>query len=170
MIIPKGGEMEQALTKLSRVLHIVSSGWVLILAGVISVDVVGRAVFNHPLLGTAEIVKNSIVAITFLQIPLAIMIGAMLRTTIVLDAVGLMGRRIIEVGATLLAIAFFVALAVGSYEPLLEAWRIGEYEGEGAMRVPTYPVRAIIFAMAVLTSFILAWQLTRLFTGKKHII
>jgi len=94
----------------------------------------------------------------------------MLRTTIVLDAVGLMGRRIIEVGATLLAIAFFVALAVGSYEPLLEAWRIGEYEGEGAMRVPTYPVRAIIFAMAVLTSFILAWQLTRLFTGKKHII
>jgi TRAP-type C4-dicarboxylate transport system permease small subunit len=168
----QGGElkMENALTRLSRILHIVSSGWVLILAGVIFADVVGRTVFNHPLLGTAEIVKNSIVAITFLQIPLAIMIGAMLRTTIVLDAVGPKGRRIIELGATLLALIFFVALAVGSFEPLIEAWRIGEYEGEGAMRVPTYPVRAIILIMAVLTSFILVWQLIRLSTGNKHII
>ena len=162
--------MEQVLTKLSRALHIVSSGWVLILAGVILADVVGRSVFNYPLLGTAEIVKNSIVAIAFLQIPLAIMVGAMLRTTIVIDAVGPMKRRIIEVGATILAIAFFVALAVASYEPLLEAWRIGEYEGEGAMRVPTHPVRAIVFVTATLTSVILVWQLTRLFIGKKHII
>ena len=162
--------MEKGLTNLSRILHIVSSGWVLILAGVIFVDVMGRAVFNHPLLGTAEIVKNSIVAITFLQIPLAILIGAMLRTTIILDAVGPMWRRLIEVGATLLAIAFFTALAVGSYEPLIEAWRIGEYEGEGAMRVPTYPVRAVVLVMAVLTTFILIWQLTRLLAGKKHTI
>ena len=52
--------MERVLTSISKTLHIVSSGWVLILAGVIFVDVMGRAVFNHPLLGTAEIVKNSI--------------------------------------------------------------------------------------------------------------
>jgi TRAP-type C4-dicarboxylate transport system permease small subunit len=162
--------MEKGLTSLSRVLHIVSSAWVLILAGLIFVDVMGRALFNHPLLGTAEIVKNSIVAITFLQIPLAILIGAMLRTTIILDAVGPLGRRIIEICATLLAIAFFTALAIGSYEPLIGAWRIGEYEGEGAMRVATYPVRAVILVMATLTAFILFWQLYRLITGKKHTI
>jgi len=162
--------MGKGLTRLSRYLHIVSSAWVLALAGVIFIDVMGRALFNHPLLGTAEIVKNSIVAITFLQIPLAILIGAMLRTTIALDAVGPTTRRLIEVGATLLAIAFFAALAVGSYEPLLEAWQIGEYEGEGAMRVPTYPVRAVILVMAVLTTVILVWQLYRLLTGKKHTI
>lgn len=162
--------MEKSLTGLARILHIVSSGWVLILAGVIFVDVMGRALFNHPLLGTAEIVKNSIVAITFLQIPLAILVGAMLRTTLLIDAAGPAVGRVIEVGATLLAIAFFGALAWGSLDPMIEAWRIGEYEGEGALRVPTYPVRAVIFAMAVLTSVILIWQLVRLLTGKKHTI
>jgi len=162
--------MEKGLKNISRVLHIVSSGWVLILAGVIFVDVIGRAMFNHPLLGTAEIVKNSIVAITFLQLPLAILIGAMLRTTILLDAVGPLGRRMIEVAATLLAIVFFTALAVGSYDPLIEAWRIGEYEGEGAMRVPTYPVRAVVLVMAVMCTFILSWQLVRLLMGKNHTV
>lgn len=162
--------MEKGLTGLARFLHIVSSGWVLILAGVIFVDVMGRALFNSPLMGTAEIVKNSIVAITFLQIPLAILVGAMLRTTIILDAVNPMGRRTIEVGATLLAIAFFGALTIGSIDPLIAAWSIGEYEGEGALRVPTYPVRAVILIMAILSIFILVWQLFRLLTGKKHTI
>lgn len=162
--------MEKALTGLSRVLHIVSSGWVMILAVIIVVDVLGRALFNHPLLGTAEIVKNSIVAITFLQIPLAIMVGAMLRTTIVVDSVGPRLRRLIEIGATLLAIVFFVALAIGSIDPLIEAWRIGEYEGEGALRVPTYPVRAVVVIMAVLSTVILLWQLIRLVSGKSHTV
>lgn len=160
--------MEKGLSGLARILHIVSSGWVLILAGIIFVDVMGRALFNHPLLGTAEIVKNSVVAITFLQIPLAILVGAMLRTTMVIDAAGPIVGRVIEVGATLLAIVFFGALALGSFDPMLEAWRIGEYEGEGAMRVPTYPVRVVIVVMAVLSTIILIWQLSRLLTGKKH--
>lgn len=162
--------MEKVLTRISKTLHIVSSGWVLILAGVIFADVMGRALFNHPLLGTAEIVKNSIVAITFLQIPLAIMVGAMLRTTLILDAAGPGLKRLIEFGATLLAIAFFAALAVGSYEPLIDAWRIGEYEGEGALRVPTYPVRAVILVMAVFTTVILVWQLFRIVSNKRHTI
>lgn len=162
--------MEKVLTRISKTLHIVSSGWVLILAGVIFVDVMGRALFNHPLLGTSEIVKNSIVAITFLQIPLAIMVGAMLRTTLILDAAGPGLKRLIEFGATLLAIAFFAALAVGSYEPLIDAWRIGEYEGEGALRVPTYPVRAVILVMAVFTTIILIWQLFRIVSKKRHTV
>lgn len=41
-------------TRVSKFLHIVSSAWVLVLAVIILVDVVGRAVFNHPLLGTAD--------------------------------------------------------------------------------------------------------------------
>ncbi len=157
-------------TRVSKILHIVSSAWVLVLAVIILVDVVGRAVFNHPLLGTAEIIKNSVVAILFLQIPLAILVGAMLRTTIILDWVGSRFRAAIELVACSLGLLFFVALVVGSYEPLLEAWRIGEYEGEGAMRVPTYPVRAIVLAMAVLSASIFSWQIFRILSGKKHTI
>lgn len=162
--------IERPLTFVAKTLHIISSGWVLVLAGIIFVDVVGRALFNQPLLGTAEIVKNSVVAITFLQIPLAILIGAMLRTTIILDAVGPRVRKMIELAACLLGVAFFVALAVGSYEPLLEAWRIGEYEGEGAMRVATYPVRAIVLVMAVFSAGAFLWQISRILSGKSHTV
>lgn len=161
---------EEKLSSATKILHIVSSGWVLILACIICVDVIGRAFFNHPLLGTAEIVKNSVVAITFLQVPLAIMIGAMLRTTIILDSVGPKIRSAIEILACLLGVIFFVALAVGSFEPLIDAWKIGEYEGEGALRVPTYPVRAIVFAMAILSAIVFAWQIVRIFSGKPHTV
>lgn len=161
---------EEKLSNATKILHIVSSGWVLILACIICVDVIGRAVFNHPLLGTAEIVKNSVVAITFLQVPLAIMIGAMLRTTIILDSAGPKIRSAIEILACLLGVIFFVALAVGSFEPLIDAWKIGEYEGEGALRVPTYPVRAIVFLMAILSAIVFAWQIVRIFSGKPHTV
>lgn len=161
---------EEKLFQVNKVLHIVSSGWVLILACIICVDVIGRAVFNSPLLGTSEIIKNSVVAITFLQVPLAIMIGAMLRTTIILDAAGPRIRNAIEILACLLGVAFFIALAFGSFGPLIDAWKIGEYEGEGALRVPTYPVRTIVFLMAILSAIVFGWQVFRIFAGKPHII
>lgn len=158
------------LTRVSKTLHLVSSCWVLVLAALIVADVVGRTGFNHPVRGTAEIVKNSVVAITFLQIPLALLTGAMLRTTIILDAAGPRLRAMIELAACTLGIVFFLALAMGSYQPLLDAWRIGEYEGEGALRVPTYPVRAIVLVMAVLATGTLVWQIVRILTGKKHTV
>lgn len=158
------------LTRVSKTLHLVSSCWVLVLAAVIVSDVVGRSVFNHPVRGTAEIVKNSVVAITFLQIPLAILTGSMLRTTIILDAAGPRLRSVIELAACVLGVAFFFALAWGSYQPLLDAWRIGEYEGEGALRVPTYPVRAIVVVMAVMATGALLWQILRILSGKKHTV
>jgi len=160
----------EKLSTATKILHIVSSGWVLIVACLICADVIGRAVFNYPLLGTAEIVKNSVVAITFLQVPLAIMVGAMLRTTIILDSVGPKIKSGIEVLACLLGVIFFIALAVGSFDPLIEAWKIGEYEGEGALRVPTYPVRAIVFLMAILSATVFAWQIVQIFSGKSHIV
>jgi len=161
---------EIILKRVSKFLHVVSSAWVLVLAVIILIDVVGRAVFNHPLLGTAEIIKNSVVAVTFLQIPLAILVGAMLRTTIVLDSVPSPFRSAIELLSCLLGAAFFVALTVGSYEPLLEAWKIGEYEGEGALRVPTYPIRAIVFLMAIFSATLFSWQFFRILARKNHTV
>ena len=56
----------------ARYLHVLSSVWVFILAVVILVDVIGRVFFLQPLPGTKEILQNSVIAVTFLQIPLAI--------------------------------------------------------------------------------------------------
>jgi hypothetical protein len=35
-------------------------------------------------------------------------------------------------------------------EPTLHAWSTGEYEGEGALRVPVWPARVIVLAGSIL--------------------
>jgi TRAP-type C4-dicarboxylate transport system permease small subunit len=49
-----------------------------------------------------------------------------------------------------LGILFFGLIVWGSYEPTLHAWTSGEYEGEGALRVPVWPARSIVLIGAVL--------------------
>ena len=52
----------------------------------------------------------------------------------------------------LLGVAVFVLMAWASWGPLLNSWAIGEYEGEGALRVPVYPVRTLIVVMSVIAA------------------
>lgn len=138
-----------SIVRFARTIHVVSAIWAMGLALLIFADVVGRGMFSKPVPGTKEIIQNSVVAITFLQVPLAIYTGAMLRTTIFADAVPPTARRVLRTIAALLGIGFFVGLAWSSWQPFLDAMRIGEYEGEGSLRVPTWPVRGLIVVMAV---------------------
>lgn len=139
--------------RLSRAIHLVSALWTLALAVLIFVDVCGRGIYAQPVPGTKEIIQNSIVAITFLQLPLAIYSGSMLRTTVFADAVPQSVRRVLRTICYLLGIALFVGLIISTYEPFIDAYRIGEYEGEGALRVPVWPVRGLIFVMSFFCLF-----------------
>lgn len=137
----------------TRVLHVLAALWLCLIALTIVIDVVGRFFFNSPLTGTAEIVANSVVAIAFLQIPFAIRTYGMLRTTVVLQKLGPGGRKVFNIVTYLVGIAVFLTIAWGSWDSMIFAWSIGEYEGEGALRVPTYPVRSFIVFMSVVAAF-----------------
>jgi TRAP-type C4-dicarboxylate transport system permease small subunit len=129
---------------MARWLHIVSAGWVFLLALLIIGDVLGRIFFLHPITGTKEILQNSVIAVTFLQLPLAIYSGSMLRTTLLLDHLGPRGAKLLRVAAYLMGAVLFVAIAYASIPSALTAVRLGEYEGEGAMRIYTWPVRFLL--------------------------
>ena len=135
--------------RVARFIHVLSACWILGLGIIILIDVIGRSFFATPLLGTTEIVKNSVVAVTFLQLPLAIYSGSMLRTTILVDVVGPVVRKLLRTIACLLGALFFAIIVYSAWEHMIDAWRIGEYEGEGALRVPTYPVRTLMIATSV---------------------
>jgi len=139
--------------RVSRAIHLVSALWTLCLAVLIFFDVNSRSLFSQPIPGTKEIVQNSIVAITFLQLPLAIYSGSMLRTSVLADAVPSSVRRILRTIGYLLGVALFIGLVISTYEPFLDAYRIGEYEGEGALRVPTWPLRGLILVMSAFGAF-----------------
>lgn len=141
------------MIRITRAIHLFSAFWTLALAFLIFGDVVGRGMLNRPIPGTKEIIQNSVVAITFLQLPLAIYSGAMLRTSIFADAVPPALRRLLRTFGAVLGLVFFIGLIWSTWPSFADAYRIGEYEGEGALRVPTWPVRGTVLVM----SFFGAW-------------
>lgn len=138
---------------IARGIHILSSVWVFILAATILVDVFGRVLFLQPLPGTKEILQNSVIAVTFLQIPLAIYSGSMLRTTLIVDSLSASGKRIMRTVAYLLGFLLFAALTYASAPEVFDAYRIGEYEGEGSFRIYTWPIRLLITGTAAFAAF-----------------
>lgn len=139
----------RSLGSLANILNVIAAAWLLMLAFVILYDVIGRAVFNSPFLGAREILGNSVVAILFLQVPLAIHRGNMLRTTLIYDLTGVNGKRVIDIVTFLLGVGFFVAMGFGGWDDMITGWRIREFEGIGALEIPVYPIRTI----AVFLSF-----------------
>lgn len=134
---------------IARWAHVLSAGWVFLLALWIIADVLGRTLFLHPIAGTKEILQNSVIAVTFLQLPLAIYSGSMLRTTLVMDAMGPRGAKLLRALAGGLGVLVFAGIAYASLPSAFDAMRLGEYEGEGAMRIYTWPVRFLLVATCV---------------------
>ncbi len=131
---------------------VLAACWAFILTFFIVADIVGRTVFNTPFYGVPEIVMNSIVMIVFLQAGYAIRSRAMLRADFIANRFPpVFGRIVLAIGY-LLGAAFFLMIFVGSWDAAINAWVAGEYEGEGALRVPAWPTRfTILFGSAVAT-------------------
>lgn len=137
------------MVRVARMIHVLSATWVLILGAMILVDVFGRVLFLQPLEGTKEILQNSVIAVTFLQIPLAIFTGSMLKTSMLVDVLPPVAQRLLRTFAFVLGAALFAAIAYASWQPALDAVRLGEYEGEGALRIYTWPIRFLLVGTCV---------------------
>lgn len=145
---------EGLLAYVSAWLHMLASTWLFLLTLVILADVLGRGLFNSPLAGTAEIVANSVVAIAFLQLNHSIRMGGMLRAEFLEPYLPRTVTRILETGGCVLGAILFLAIAWGSWEPMVEAWRIGEFAGnDGSIKLPTYPVRTLLVVTCALAAF-----------------
>lgn len=142
-----------AALRLAQTLHIASAFWTLALAVLIFLDVSGRSWLSAPIPGTKEIIQNSVVSITFLQLPLAIYSGSMLRTPIFVDAVPPFAQKLLRTLCSLLGLALFLGLLWSTWPAFADAYRIGEYEGEGALRVATWPVRGVVLVMSAFGAF-----------------
>jgi TRAP-type C4-dicarboxylate transport system permease small subunit len=53
-------------------------------------------------------------------------------------------REALAAAGCVLGVAFFAVVVYGGLDPLAHAWSSGEYEGEGALRIPTWPARFIV--------------------------
>ncbi|MGA0116217.1 MAG: TRAP transporter small permease, partial [Burkholderiales bacterium] len=141
----------------------------LLLSFLVVADVIGRVVFNSPVKGTPEIVSMSIVIICFLQASYAVRSGGMLKVDVLQIALPARASAAIAAVGCLLGAAFFLVVVYGGIDPLHHAWRSNEFEGEGALRVPTWPARAAVMlgsALAAAEYLLETVQQLLILTGK----
>ena len=138
--------LQKILGRIFLVFHGISSSWLFFLMMLITVDVLSRLFFNKPLRGTPELVRFSLVIIAFLQLPYVLWKDTHVRSTVFYDKVGPMGKDIIDILAAVIGIVVFVMLIRSSINPFLQSIRVGEFEGEGALRIPATPARAFLIA------------------------
>jgi len=124
-----------------------------LLSFLVVADVVGRTVFSSPVKGTPEMVSMSIVIICFLQASYAIRSGGMLSVDVLPALLPRRAREALAAAGCLLGVAFFAVIVYGSIDPLAHAWGSGEYEGEGALRIPTWPARFVVLLGSALAAF-----------------
>jgi TRAP-type C4-dicarboxylate transport system permease small subunit len=147
-------------------LNVVGAVWVLLIMCLITVDVVGRAFFNSPLFGVPEIVKISVVGLVWCQMAHTLRIGAHLRSTILVDRMPPAARRAMEIVSCLMGTLMFALIVYSGWDTMIESWRIGEFEGEEPVRVPTAPVRSLVLIGAALTAIQFLIMLVDLARGK----
>jgi TRAP-type C4-dicarboxylate transport system permease small subunit len=123
---------------------------IFLLGFLVCADVIGRAFFNSPVKGTPEMVSMSIVIICFLLAGYAVQSNSMIYTDVLAARFGARGQAFAQLLSATLGIIFFGFIVWGSYEPTLHAWLSGEYEGEGALRVPALPARITVLVGAAL--------------------
>ena len=72
------------------------------------------------------------------------MTNRQIRITMLYDKMGPTGKDIVDLLSSLIGIVLFIMLINASMRGFLRAVRIGEFEGEGALRIPTSPPRAMV--------------------------
>lgn len=143
---------------LTKTLMVLAAGWAFLLCFFILAEIIFRAA-NMPLQGTKEIVANSVVIIVFMQLGFAVRSRSMLQADFVINLFNPTARRVVVVIGLLLGAAFFLFLMKAGIKPAVRSWVNGEFDGEGALRVPVWPARwMVVFgsALAALNYLLLA--------------
>lgn len=151
----------KSLSKFTAVLNAIATIWIFAIMFLMAGDVLGRIFLNHPITGTPELVKISIVGIVFMQMPHTLLKGRHIRSEIIVQRLKITKSIWLELLASLAGALVFIALFVASWSATVTSWEILEYEGEGALRVPVYPIRSIILLGSALTAIIFMAQLAK---------
>jgi len=145
--------LDRLLAKINYLLFAVASLWMFCLALLIVADVIGRDAFNFPIVGTPELVANSVVLVAFCQLGYAVQTGGVIRAGVI-DAVVPQRWRQIPIAVGNIAGAMLLAVVgYACWDPLVQSWTRGEYAGvEGVFTFPVTPVRGCIVVGSVLAA------------------
>jgi TRAP-type C4-dicarboxylate transport system permease small subunit len=156
--------MSRAFHNLLAGMNTLASVWVLFIVALVSADVIGRVAFNAPLPGVPEIVRFSVVGMVWLQMAYTLRSGNHLRTALLLGRMPPLAQRAVLIANSLVGIGLFVMIAWLGWIEMAKSFEIGAFEGEHPVRIPVWPIWAILVGGAALTALQFALDAWRYFT------
>jgi TRAP-type C4-dicarboxylate transport system permease small subunit len=136
--------LDRFLETTSRIMLVIAAIIGFSLSFIVVIDVVGRVAFNTPFKGTPELVSSAIVIICWLQAAFAIRSGGMINVDAFTSIMPYRAQSLLGIIGSLLGAGLFGLICYASVEHAAYAWTSGEYDGEGALRVPAWPARFIM--------------------------
>lgn len=143
------GALDKAVAFVTTGFAVIGATLIGVLGLLVVSDVVGRN-FGNPVTGIVELAAQTVVISAFLTIPFVMRKGSHIRATVLVSRLPEMWRRGFEVLAFLVGVIIFALLAYSSLGNFLTDFEAGSYEGEGALRIPTWPARLTIFLASML--------------------
>ena len=146
--------------RLSKFLMVLAAVWAFALVFLVLGDIIGRNAFDQPIYGTVEMVAASVVIIVFLQAGYAIRSRSMLRADFLVTHLPRGVQRWLLAFGYLLGAVFFLMIITGGWQESIDSYIHGEFEGEGALRVPSWPARWTVIigsALALINYCVMAY-------------
>lgn len=144
--------LDAALNVVSQLLKYIAAILLVLVAGLIAVDVGMRFFFNAPIIGVAEIVANGILIIAFLQLTYAVRVDGMLRSELLVSKLSGRPKAIFEALTAILGASLFALIAWASWDSMVRAIAVQEFEGHVSFPIPTWPVRVAIVSCSILAT------------------
>ena len=151
-------KIARAYIKIISILGAIATAWLFGIMFLMMADILGRILFNHPVKGASELIKTSIVAIVFMQIPYTLWVGRHIRSELLISRLKPATREMLLSIMHLFGASIFIGIIFASWETMITSWKILEYEGEGALRVPVYPIRTIVVLGSALTAVLFIYK------------
>jgi TRAP-type C4-dicarboxylate transport system permease small subunit len=129
---------------ITECLLVIAAVLAFVISFVVIIDVIGRVGFNSPLKGTPEMVSSALVMILFLQAGYAVRSGGMINVDFLLARMPPRIQSYVMAVGALFGLGFFGFVCWGAIDPAINAWTSNEFDGEGSLRVPSWPARFIV--------------------------
>jgi TRAP-type mannitol/chloroaromatic compound transport system permease small subunit len=152
--------VERIFAAVAAALNAVGTLLIVVIISVMNGDIFGRFLFDHPIVGTTEIVQMSIVAILFLQVTYTLRQGALVRSDAFIGAISRSYPRtaaLIETIYALIGVFIFFVLARAIWPILIREWvTADEFGTPGVFLYPKWPLRAamLIGCIAMVIQFL----------------
>lgn len=156
--------VDRIVSRVSGIFAAIGASLIGLLALIVVTDVIGRQ-FGNPVTGIVELAAQTVVISAFLTIPYVMRRGGHIRATVLVSRAPEFFRKGLEALAYVIGAVIFALLAFSAWDAFVTDYVKASYEGEGALRIPTWPTRLTIFLASVLMIFESLLATAKIFVG-----